>query len=199
MPAHVTNPRAADELRREYGVMGERLNLRIDDVVVPVAIVSDLTAGSGGVPLVRRAYGKFYQGAVALEYCTWRLEVPPGIMGIVRRLYVRGPAAGSGRLHFGTSLAVTPPNLAPSLQYMDGRLREEQGLFPAGRLAYGTQVAGLAAPYMDLQIDAVPGFQNLVEWPFGRNDGMYDFIEMQAATVNGAIDVTMEWDEVQLM
>ncbi len=83
MPARVNNARAADQLRREYSIQGDRLNMQVDDIVVPVAIVSDLTAGSSGVPLVRRCYGSFYMGATALEYPTWRLETPPRIIAIV--------------------------------------------------------------------------------------------------------------------
>jgi hypothetical protein len=196
MPANVNSPRAADQLRREYNVIGDRINLRLDDVVVPVAIISDLTAGSGGVPVVRRAYAAFYQAAVAAEYTTWRFEIPSGFIAIINRLIVEGPAADLLRVHFGTTIAA-PANIANE-QYIDGRLRQ-RGLFPAGTLAYGTQAGAHAGPYDFLQGGAAPGIETFVEWPVGRDDGLIDFVEFQWPIVNNAVMFSMQWDEVPLV
>lgn len=193
MPARINNPRAADQLRREYSVMGDRLNMQLDDIVVPVAVVSDLSAGSSGVPVVRRGYSAFYQAAVAGEYTVWRLEVPPGIIGIVNSVLIQAPAASLCRCHFGDSFAVTPTNIA-TRQYMDGRLRE-LGQAPAGALSFDTQVAALAAPVLYLQARAAPGELNVVEWPFGRTQA-WDFIEFASAAVNQAITGAIVWDEI---
>lgn len=195
MPARVNNPRAADQLRREFQIMGDRLNVTLDDVVVPVAVVADLSAG-GAIPLVRRCYARFSQAAIALEYGTWRLETPPGIMAIITRILIKSAADGLAIAHFGSTI-VAPANLAAT-QYMDGRLREQLGMEPAARLAYGTQVAVLAAPINYVVARTTPGQENYMEWPFGRDDGYYDFVEFQNHTLNQAISVAMEWDEVQI-
>lgn len=196
MPARVNNPYAADALRREYTVLGDRINLQVDDVVVPVAIVADLSAGASGIPLVRRAYATFYQAAVAAQYCTFRLEVPPGVVAVVHRILVRNTTSNWGKAHFGSTVTV-PANTAEK-QYMDGRLREQAGLTPQGVLTFGTQVAILAGPYAHFQISAWPGIATPVEWLIGRDDGQYDFLEFQAPIVNEACGCSIEWDEVPL-
>lgn len=196
MTARVNSPRAADQLRREYNVLGDRINLQLDDVVVPVAIISDLTAGSGGVPLVRRAYATFYQAAVALEYATWRIEIPSGFIGVINRLVLRTTAAAFCRARWGSTI-VAPANIAVAM-YMDGRLRQD-GFAPAATLAFGTQVAPLAAGYRYIEGSNTPGVENVVEWPFGRDDGLVDFIEFQAPLVNQEMTVSMEWDEIPLI
>ena len=194
MPARVNNPRAAEQLRQEYSVLGDRLNLQLDDVVVPVAVIADLTAGSGGIPLVRRAYAGFNQIAVAAEYTVWRLEVPTGVIAVVRRVLVRSPAADVGRVHFGASFAVPPTNVAANTQYMDGRIRGEQARTPAVHLVYDTQAAILAAPYDYMPNTVNPGYDNVVEWLCGRGDA-WDFIEFCSTAVNQAILCRIEWDE----
>lgn len=196
MPARVNNPRAAEQLRREYDVQGDRLNMRVDDTVVPVAVVSDLTAGASGVPIVRRSYAAFDQAAVAAQYTVWRLEVPPGVIGIVRNVFTAAGAASRARVHFGTSFAVAPANIAPE-QYMDGRLRAMNNLFPSGTLAYDTQVAPLVAPYLYIPIFLNPGDVFPVEWLLGRGDGLYDFIEFSTDVVNFGVTIVVEWDEIQ--
>ena len=195
MPARVNNPRAAEQLRREYTVRGDRLNLQVDDIVVPVAIVADISAGSRGVPTVRRAYATFQQAAVALEYTTWRIEVPPSFIVVLNRVHVWAAASTTLVAHVGSSIPA-PANLATT-QLMDGRLRQS-GLWPAARVAFGTQVAALAAPFRFLTAVGA-GYDNIVEWPFGRDDGGYDFIEFQLSTINDGGTVSMEWDEIPLL
>lgn len=195
MTAKVNNPRAADQLRREYDVLGDRLNLQLDDVVVPVAVVSDLTAGSSGVPVVRRAYAAFYQAGVAAEYTVWRLECPPGVIAIVRSITVLAPAASVGRVHFGASFAVVPTNVSVLTQFMDARLREEQTLMPSVHLVYDTQIPVLPGPYLYLPHDVAPSYVNHVEWVFGGRN-VWDFIEFASSNVNYTIQATIEWDEV---
>jgi hypothetical protein len=81
---------------------------------------------------------------------------------------------------------------------MDGRLREK-GVFPAGRLSYDTQIPILAQPhaYFNERTTATV-YPEVVEWPFGRDDGMYDFIEFQTNAMNVAITGYLEWDEIIL-
>ena len=194
MPARINNPRAADQLRREYNVMGDRLNLVLDDVVVPVAVVANLSAGASGIPLVRRCYASFFQAAVAAEYTSWRLETPPNVIIVVSRVFLQGAANGLSRAGFGSNLAV-PANTADS-RMMDGRQRS-QGITPQAVLTYGTQVAGLGgAALRYLQTRTIPGEENFVEYIFGRTDGLYDFLEFQAPAVNQAMTCSLEWDEI---
>lgn len=193
MPARVNNHRAADELRREYNVLGDRLRLQVDDVVVPVAIVADLSVGSSGVPIVRRAYSAFSQAAVVAEYTQWRFETPPGIIAVVTRVLVQAPAAQLARVRWGSSITA-PANVATK-QFMDGRLREA-GLVPQCTLASGTNVGAMGNPQRYLQADAVPGIEHVVEWVVGRDDGQYDFIEFSSFAVNEAMAGFVEWDEV---
>jgi hypothetical protein len=192
MPARINNPRAADQLRREYSVLGDRLNMMLDDVVVPVAVVSDLTAGSSGIPVVRRAHASFYQGAVVAEYCVWRLEIPSGIICVIHKVVAVSGGNGLTRVHFGSTIPV-PGNTAVS-QMMDGRLRA-MGILPAATLTYDTQVAALAVPHGYIQQSAAFGINSPVEWLFGRDDGFVDFVEFQTAAVNGAVTCGLEWDE----
>lgn len=194
MPARVNNPNAAEALRREYTVQGDRLNLQIDDVVVPVCVVGDLTA-SGGIPTVRRAYAQFLQVAVVAEYPVWRLEVPSGFIAVVRRVHIVSASGGQARVHWGADFAVAPPNIAANTQLMDGRLRAERGFWPGAALVFGTQIPQMAVPYYNVPADTGLGIENIVEWLCGRTDGLYDFIEFQFPVLNNQVSVMMEWDE----
>lgn len=196
MPANVNNPRAADQLRREYDVLGDRLRLQLDDVVVPVAVIADLTAASGGIPTIRRANGTFPIPAVAAEFPVFRLEAPPRLICVVRRIQLVLPAAGLARVYFGSSI-VAPASIEPHSRLQDGRLRAV-GEVPAMRISYGTQAGGLAQYSTLLPGTTVLGITNELEWIFGRNDETWDFIEVQCPTVNNLINVSVEWDEVRV-
>lgn len=196
MPVNVNNPRAAEQLRREFDVLGDRINLRMDDTVVPVAVISDLTAGASGVPTVRRSVCAFTIAAVAGEFPVWRFETPPGSFCVINRIHVVHSANSLVRAFWGASFAVVPAGLAaPAL--MDGRLRAESHLHPAANVVYDTQIPAIAAVHRFLQANSNLGIDNVVEWVCGRTD-LYDFIEFQAPTVNTTTTVSMEWDEFQI-
>lgn len=195
MPVNVNNPRAADAMRREYDVLGERINLRLDDVIVPVALVADLSPGSAGLPVVRRASATFTIAAVAGQFPVFRVEVPPGAAAILSRIWISLPAAGLTRVHWGSSITA-PANIALST-FMDGRLRA-LGETPTMAIVHGAQVAGLGGWEYYLPGTTGVGIETVLEWPFGRDDGMWDFVEFQCPVVNTSPFIGIQWDEVRL-
>jgi len=191
MPVPAQNARASTALQAEFNTVG-RLRMQVDETIVPVAVVADLSSASSII--TRRACAREEVGAVALEFFVARLELPTGVLGIVRRIGIQnGTADRLMRVFFGSSFLVIPGTTADK-SYMDGRLRAA-GENPAGVLVVDTQIPAMAVVHTT--IPALVGARNQilnVTWPFGQNNA-FDFIEFQAEVVNEAIKFTIEWEE----
>lgn len=190
MPVPAQNARASAALQAEFNTVG-RLRTQVDEIIVPVAVVADLS--NTGSTLVRKASAQFTQAAVAGQFTTWRLELPTGVLGSVKRIYcINNTASRSIGVFFGSSFPA--PANAAAKAYMDGRLRAS-GQTPAGVLAFGTQVAALAVAHDQIQAHA-PNLVNeiVVDWPFGRTNA-FDFIEFQNEVANEQIRFAIEWVE----
>jgi len=195
MPLPVQNADASSALQRTFSTVG-RLRLQLDQVVVPVAIVADLSA-NGTLPVSRRACAAASAPAVANESAYFRFETPAGVFAVIESVTLRGAASSSsGEGRFGSTLAA-PASLGDK-QFMDGRLREA-GVSPACNLGFDTLAVTIADPTfrwllnggvadIDATITALAGAV------VGRQNAV-DFIEVTSATQNSAVIASWVWTE----
>lgn len=163
----------------------------VDEIIVGVVKVADLSE-AGPRPLVRRAQNQFSQAAVAGQVVAWRLELPAGIYGRIRGLYVNCAAATFCNIGLGATMAVLA-NTSATKQFQEGRLRvaNEQ---PAGVLTFGTNAAGIVLPSMRVPAAAAGGLLLPLDLLFGREDA-FDFVEFAVGAVNQTTFVGIVWDE----
>jgi len=191
MPVPVQNARASAALQAEFNTVG-RLRTSIDETIVAVAVVANLAEQSGAT-VVRRAAANCQQAAVAGERFVARLELPTGVLGRIRRVFVRNNSANRiMSVFFGSSVAV-PANTGTKA-FMDGRLRAS-GQIPAGVLTFDTQVAALATVHTTIYstLPTNPVWETM-DWPFGATNA-FDFVEFVNETANELITFSIEWDE----
>jgi len=189
MPLPIQNARISKLIHEAYNVVG-RYRARIDEVVVPVAIVDNLTQG-GAFPEVRRAATTGTQGAVAAEKDVWRFETPPNILGVIRQISIHVVLTGRILVHFGSSIAA--PGTFAKKAFIDGRLRNA-GLEPAANFVFGTQIGALADPHYIIKVIQTNGRIIDVEWPIG-NQNAFDFVEFQYDSANQQAEISIIWDE----
>jgi hypothetical protein len=191
MALPIQNARISQQVHDAYNVVG-RYRAQIDEVVVPVALVDDLTTGAGGFPLTRRASARANVAAVGAQRGVARFETPPGILGVIRTIHCRTGASANISVFFGSSIAA-PAGVAPKA-FIDGRIRN-RGETPAGVLTFGTQAAALAAVHFmwNAQNASELGVFH-VQWPIGQV-GAFDFVEFQNETVNSLFILSLVWDE----
>jgi hypothetical protein len=191
MPVPAQNARASAALQAEFNTVG-RLRTSVDEVIVPVALVADLS-GTSTNP-IRRACVRILQTAVVGQFFTARLELPTGVLGVVRRVIIQNNSGSRLMNVFFGSTVPAPATLGISV-YTEGRLRAS-GQTPAGVLAFGTQVAALATIH-NILFAGVPTevHSEILNWPFGRTNA-FDFIEFQADVANEQIIMAVEWDEL---
>jgi len=194
MPVPIQTPKVTAAIHEFFNIVG-RYRPQVDETVVPVVTVGDVSNDTA--PIIRRAADGIFIASVAGEFPTWRFEVPAGVFATVESIWLPdSPGAGDVIIRFGSSFAA-PATVSTRVQFMDGRLRE-RGETPAGRIAFGTQIAALASP--PLTIDAVssnPMWQALAgQWTVGRQNAV-DFIEFQLNAANRNLSFGMVWREVQ--
>lgn len=192
MPVPVQNARVSAAVHREFNIVG-RYRAQIDEIIVPVAVVADLSTQS--LPLTRKASAFFSVAAVALEFPTLRLETPNGVLARIVGVTAWNLAGGDQKLnvHFGSTI-VAPTTISPK-SFMDGRLRAA-GETPAGVLATGTQVAPLTPIHAILAMPQPARGQVgvIMDWPMGA-DNAFDFVEFQGNTLNAGVEGYVEWIE----
>jgi hypothetical protein len=178
------------QLSRAFGLVGKFATFA-DEVLLGAAIVADLSEG-GPRPLIYRAQAAFSQAAVAAEVCVWRLELPPGMLGKIRKCYVSCGAATFVNVGLGATFAV-PANTAVKA-FQEGRLRVA-GRTPAGVLTFDTNATGIT-PLVSFRMagGAAPGTLNEMDLVFGRVDA-FDFVEFAVGATNQTTFVALEWDE----
>lgn len=190
MPLPVQNPRASAALHDEFNLVG-RTRLQLDETIVPVAIVADVQ-GIAAPGLIRRAYGRGTQGAVALERTGYRLEVPPGMVAVITK--IRTNTSGSYTLGFGPAQIAAPAFTAVE-SFLDNRLILT-GQVPAAAMTFGTQVAVIGGPKKRLISSSTligPSWEpNIV---VAGVNGAFGFFELQFVSVNQAIEMEWEWTE----
>jgi len=166
--------------------------MQVDETIVPVVVVADVSESSSNI--IRRASAWVTEGAVAAEFFVARLELPTGVLGMVRRIQItNGQADRSMRVFFGSSFVVVPTQTADK-SYIDGRLRAA-GETPAGVFVADTQLLALATTHAFINSQARNTAKSLdLRWPFGRTNA-FDFIEFQNSVVNETIEMSIEWDE----
>jgi len=190
MPLPIQNARISKLIHDAYNIVG-RYRARIDETVVPVAIVDNFAEG-GGFPEVRRASATFRQAGVAGQVTVARFETPPNILGVIRQITLNVGGTGLVRAFFGSSIAA-PANTAAKA-FIDGRVRN-RGEIPGGVLTFGTQVGALVATHWTCEVINTNGriVDNLL-WPIGQV-AAFDFMELEVNGNNVALDVAIVWDE----
>jgi len=194
MPLPIQTPKVSSAIHDFFKIVG-RYRPQVDEVVVPTVTVGDVSMDTA--PLIRRAVDHIFIAAVALERPTWRFEVPAGTFAVVEQWFLPDdPSAGDVEVFFGSSFPA-PATLSTNVAFVDGRLRERQEA-PAGRIAFGTQVAGLAVS--NTVYDRTTIFPPIARipggWTVGRTNAV-DFIEFQLNAVNVNLSFAMQWREVQ--
>jgi len=188
MPLPIQNARASSAIHDEFNIVG-RYRPQIDEVVVPTALVADLTGISS--PLRRRrVFQSLFQGAVAAEFSAWRWEVPPGVVIQVTRIYFG--TNGTYIINTGQAqLAVMATRAGEA--FMDNRL-VLAGENPAAGVFNGTQVAAITG------INKTGAASNLgpawePNFVVAGVGGAFGFLEMQFNVLNTAVSVALEWTE----
>jgi len=190
MPLPIQNARISKLIHEAYNVVG-RYRARIDETVVPVAIVDNLTEG-GAFPEIRKASATATIGDVANEHAVWRLETPPNVLAVIRQITLGCGSNAILRVFFGSS--VTAPGNIADKAFIDGRVRN-RGEEPAAVLSFATQVAAITTTHYLVKVIATNGrvLDNL-SWPIGQKSA-FDFVEFLDTNVNNAWDIAMVWDE----
>lgn len=178
--------------------LSSRVAPELDEIVTPTVTVADLTKGSTP-PICRSAAAQFSQGVVAAERAVWRLEAPPGVILKVTSFWLSNIDATSDcNVHFGSSFAVVP-SVASVSRFTDGRLTGAE--LPGGLLLHDTQVAALAAFEWRRLLDPLEEINfTPPNWIVGTGlPGSFGFIEFGMGSLITGVNVSLEWDEFQLV
>ena len=190
-------PTVGAALQRLFRLQG-RVKPALEEFILPVVKIADLSR-SEPPPLTRGATARFFRAAVALEFGTFRFEIPGEMIAHVRALYLTpNGSAGSFRFHFGSTIPA--PSGTAQKSFTDLRLLQ-LGQSPAGVLTFGTQVAVLTP--LQFQVAAEDLLTYKLEpdsWIVGSGvPGVFSFLEGQFSVLNTAINVSMLWDEYPIV
>ncbi|MHC4648427.1 MAG: hypothetical protein ACYTBJ_23455 [Planctomycetota bacterium] len=118
MPAKTQLPKAAEELRREFGVVGETLKLLVDDVIVPVALVADLSDRTDAAADRVAMMGGDYTAAGVGQFAMDGLFNPPAsrIVTVISDLW-----CGCSSTSVNNLLSLRPHNAALGSNNIDAR------------------------------------------------------------------------------
>lgn len=198
MAKTIQNPDVAQQLQKLFGLVG-RVRPALDDVVVPVVQVGDLSAG-GNPPFVRRAAASHGIAAVPAEYPSWKFEIPAGIGALITKVYAEGPGTAPRELWVNFNDAdpgVIYANTATS-QFADQRVGSST---PAGRLHYDTQAPGWATYRFKIPGNGVttPIIVTNPGWVVAGIDNAPGYLNFQGETVNETWpNFSLEWVEFNL-
>lgn len=194
MPQPIQTPTVGTQLQAAFNLVG-RVNPVLDEVVIPVVTVADLSS-SGTLPIARQAATQFQISAVAAEYPVSTMRVPGSVLVVLDRIFVRCNAATSVGLSLGNNYAT--PATSPSHYIVDGRLRQQGDTSPGARVTYGTQVAAPGAVrflryYAPANVTQEIRVDNVV---IGSGvPGVDAYLELYAVVQNQLLDVSMHWRE----
>jgi len=198
MAQPIQTPLVGSALQRLFGLQG-RVRPSLEEFIVPTVQVANLDDGSP--PNVSRTASSFgSQAAVAGEFGTFRLEVPPGTIAEVLAVYLPVPSA-TFNLRIATTDAPAALANTGSKRFWDGRLNFENQL-PAGVLTFGTQVAALTTVIGLIPVTTV---ENTIWTPprglivGSGKQGQFGFFMIQNATANQALIATIVWREYALV
>jgi len=192
MPLPIQNARASTALHKEFNLVG-RYRPQLDEVVVPVVVIANVE-GEAAPPLIRRAYARGTQSAVANEKGMYRLEVPPGMVCVITKM--RTAFSGSYTLGFGPAQIATMAGTSIE-SFLDNRLTLT-GQVPAAALTFDTQVASIGGPKKRLLSSSTvigPSWEPMIVVA-GLN-GAFGFFELQLNSTNQTLEMEWEWTEYQ--
>lgn len=179
----------------------------LEESILPVINVGEL--GIVMQPPVRRQASLIHTiAAVALQFPTWRFEVPGSILAVIRKIWIQPSTTSAHFNMFSAASILVPPAGIIRGDFTDGRLSGIDPLSganlqdPAGFIGAGTQVAPLAAiTWRAGVITAFPGtFFDDLGWVVGSGGpDTPGFMEFQYGVLNEQIRFRMEWDEFQVI
>ena len=193
MAKPVQTPLAGDALTRQYELQG-RQRLSLDDSIVPVAIVSDSSANIQP-PVKRSVSSSLEVAAVLAEFATFRLEIPPGTLAVLKYITIEG--TGAANLQMSLNQAQAGFASIGNVVFTDGRLGNA-GQVPAGRLSGGTQAAALSdiiysrgfggtgTAFLSDQMDLIVS---------GSRPGQFGFLSFQLDNANATYRLSLNWTE----
>jgi len=192
MAKPVYNPVIGDALTRQYEQQG-RQQLQLDESIVPVAIVSN-SAQNVQPPVVRSAGSMLSVAAAVGQRATFRFEVPPGTLAVIKTITIWAGAAS----YFDISLDQSLPGFASigTVAFTEGRLGNA-GQIPAARLSGGTQAGAIANSIFRREfggsgVGFAPGFNLVVA---GSTQGQYGFMTIQMDALATDFALSLNWDE----
>lgn len=196
MPTPFQYAGVADRLARWGNLLG-RLRLSLADEILPTVQVADHSAMSPP-PLRRIATSQINQAAVAGELATFALAVPPGVVCVLRSLWLAGATAQRFIFEINAGLSTAGMTQIPDPSFMDERL-DAGSERPAMAIFRGTQVAGLSAATYAHFFGTSPVQVLRPDWIIGTGrtttTGQLAF---QATTANELVRCGLIWDEYQI-
>lgn len=198
MALDVQNPRASSALSAEFDLQG-RVRPKLEEFIVPTAIVADLCQGGPPVP-ARRCTANISIAAVAGQFSLFSLNAPPGVVALVTRFSVRSTVDVAMQATFDST--TTAPGAGAQRAFTDIRTLIGTGNTPFCGVTQGTAVAGIATvEWEEISFAAGPILQY-------KNPGWIVFnppggagqrsIVWGAHAVNLALFGTVEWLEWSL-
>jgi len=176
MAKPVYNPVIGDALTRQYEQQG-RQQLQLDESIVPVAIVSN-SAQNVQPPVVRSAGSMLSVAAAVGQRATFRFEVPPGTLAVIKTITIWAGAAS----YFDISLDQSLPGFAS---------------IGTVALSGGTQAGAIANSIFRREfggsgVGFAPGFNLVVA---GSTQGQYGFMTIQMDALATDFALSLNWDE----
>ena len=208
MTLEIQNPRAGQALTDAFDLKG-RVRPELEEYVVPVCNVADLTAGAP--PAVQRtATAYFSQAAVGGQRACFQMIVPGGTLARIRRVsFFSADSLAQPDAWFllfsAQSAALGKPASQANTSFTDGRL-QQTGVVPSAQVWFGTKVSTLTADwalplfYQDQTTGASSNsYEPTAGWVVGSGvAGVSSYLEGAFDEVNEAQTVVIEWEEFQV-
>lgn len=196
MPSPIQTPGVGAALQRFFRIVG-RVRLSLGDEIIPTVQVGNLSIAS--TPPVRRiATAQATQAAVAGEVPTFSFQIPPSVLAHLRLLSWLPATDQWIRLNSGSTIN-TAGFTQVDARFQDGRL-VQAGELPGGVFFRGTQVGGLPTVPFRRFFMAAGSPPQPFDVVVGSGDGTnFGFFELQGSVANEQAQMSLEWDEYQLV
>ena len=188
--------RISAALQRFLRLQG-RVRPQIDSIIVPTVSVGDLgDCQEPGVCLLSQSQGT--SPAVAAEFGAFRLDVPVGIIAVIRKIWIEVPAAaGAVAFRMGAAAVLTLTNPGANITgIVDQRANVPNVLIPGATLTDGTSVATIQSVSTWTQSVLAAGTLILPNrWVIGTGQAA-GVLEIQTlSAVNVTMNLALEWEE----
>ena len=208
MTLKIQRPSVSVALTRFFRLTGQ-VAPELEEFVQPTVQVGDLSPAEPP-PVARAAAARVLNSAVPVEFPTFRLFCPPGMIARLDSIYLNVPAQAIVSYLFTSSVPALALAGLASPVFTDqrlGQLNPVTGLareLPAVQFAFGSIAGALIVnQYRQLiEPSATGGFRPLFRpkhWIIGSGEpGVSGFLEFQTSVVNSTVRCALEWTEFQL-